>query len=375
MKNLKFYLIVFYAINLFLLSSCATVDTTAEYGPAISNNNDLIVPPDLTTPEFNPEFKLPQESNINFIQNTGDVTFKSSNLHIVASGTERWLNISNTTLDKVWPKMLSFIGHMGLSVKKQEQNLGIIETNWVTRNNEVPQIGVRGLFQWLGWGSMYSLPSKFMFRITVWPDSENNVLVFVTAYQMDEVYAGCVEGKNYTVSTSNNQLTTWMPRPHNSQVELDFLLHFVDSVTQNSKLGNTVFVKPHASNLATQVVSNPRAYLKDEQLVILDDYDKAWWRTVVALGRANLGITSQDKKQGTFEVYSLQGEVNNPNPGFFDRLFGKESSLEIPKPTMQVKLTPSDNQTILTINPYHQQASVKPEVIAKYLKDLESQLK
>ncbi len=353
-------------MSLLCLSSCANIDTTADYSSGNARNAELAVPPGLTSPDLETNYKIIGED-----ESTYHID-KIKNFAIQEGGSQRWLVISNKKVDQIWPTMMAYLSQQGLSVKYQNKGVGLIQTDWATKNNVVNETGVRKFFGLAGWGSMYSLDSQYMFRVTLWQDGDDTH-IFVTSYLMNLVYVGCVPARNSTVEASDKERTTWMAVPPDPQVELDFLLKFVEFAGADTN-------KVKQANIETKEAAGaaPMASLNGNQLIIYDQFDRAWWRTGLALERVGLGIADKNRSNGEYYVYSLQSQIDNPKPGFLSKIFGGDAQApEAPKAQYTVKLVTSNNQTILTISTYNGANSTNDmqKAMQKYLNDLLTQLK
>lgn len=372
-KNyLRYLIILICGLYLIEIAGCssATIDSQAEYSTATPRKtSSLILPPGLTAPETNSGYKMLDTKQTQ----DGYVLNQIKDMQIVQGGSERWLVVKQKTVNQVWPMMQAFLNQQGLNPKIQNRNIGLIQTDWTTRNTTVPETGVRALFDWVGWGNMYSLQSQYMYRINLW-QNESDTYVFVTDYQMDEVYPGCATAVNQTIKVqpSENQATKWMPVPANPQLELGFLVQFMAFTGLSPEQ-----VKQMVASVAAAESAPAEAQIQGTALVIDDQFDRAWWRTGIALERAGLGVADKNRTLGEYYVYPLQSEVDNPDPGFLSRMFGDDkNSLKMPKAQYTVKLQPAANQTNLTMS---LNADATDKDFAKhqqtYLQALQKQLK
>ena len=361
-----------YCLVPLMIVSCSTAnfDSQGDYGSASPrNSSNLAVPPGLTAPDMSSNYKMLDTKQDGYVLN------QVKDMKIVQSGSERWLKINNRSVDEVWPMMQAFINQQGLNVKFQNKNVGLIQTDWATRDTTVHEDGARGFFDWVGWGSMYSLGSQYMYRVTMW-QNESDTLVFVTDYQMNEVYPGCVTNlnENIRIQPSDAQATKWIPVTPDPALELGFLMQFMaftGMTPSEAKQAGAVVVA------AAKESSADAAYLVGTTLVINDDFDRTWWRTSVALERAGLGVNGKNRTLGEYYVYPLQSEANNPDPGFMDNLFGDDKNQpKVPSAKYTVKLQANGNKTNLVINLYQ---GVSDSDFAKhqnmYLEALQKQLK
>ena len=353
--------------------NCSTnsASTQADYGPAANprSSSELTMPPGLIAPQTNSDYKMLNNQQLH----EGYSLNQIKDMQIVQGGSERWLVVKQKSVNQVWPMMIAYLNQQGIPIKFQNQTTGLIQTDWAARNNTVNEGGVRALFDWIGMGAQYSLDSKYMFRVTLWQNG-NDTQVFVTNYEMDEVYPGCVRNLNQSIKVqpSDTQATKWMPLPPDPQIELGFLMQFMAFAGLNPDE-----VKQVVAAAAVAESAMPQAQLQSTTLVIDDQFDRAWWRTGIALERAGLGITDKNRSSGEYYVYPLQSEVDNPDPGVFDRWFGEDKNkLQLPKAIYTVKLQDAGKQTNLTLTLYPDATDKDfTKNQAKYLKALQVQLK
>ncbi len=358
-----------YGILPLIIVACSTsnFDSQGGYRASSSRGSDnLVVPPGLVSPETNSNYKMLDVKQDGYILNN------IKDMQIVQAGSQRWLLIKGKSVDQVWPMMQAFINQQGLSTEIQNQNIGLIQTNWSTRDTSVPETGVRKFFDWVGIGGTYSLGSRYMYRITLW-QNESDTQIFVSDYQMNEVYPSCVTNlnENIRVQPSDSQATKWIPVQPDPTLELGFLMQFMEFS------GYTPKSKQVAAVPTFQESATDAAYLVGTTLVINDSFDRAWWRTGAALERSGLGVLTKNRTLGQYDVYSLQSEVNNPDPGFLSNLFGgNKNQIKMPNAKYTVKLEAVGNKTNLTINLYQGVSDTDfAKHQASYLEALQKQLK
>lgn len=353
------------------LAACSNMNQAQYPTGAPRSTADLAVPPGLSAPELSSGAHpllvtqpITEEYTLNQIKD----------MQIVQGGSERYLMIKGNTLNQIWPMLQAYLKQAGLSIKYQNKAIGLIQTDWTTKNNVVKEKDIRAFFDWIGWGSMYSLQSQFAFRLNLW-QNETDTEIFVTVYQMNEVYPGCAKylNQNIHVAASTNQAPIWMPMPPNPKLELEFLMKFMAFAGQ----------KPQSQPVEPQLVASPAsvtshaATLQGSTLLINDSFDRAWWRIGLALERVGLGITDKNRSTGEYYVYPLQSQVDNPDPGFIDRWFGNDkNSLKIPKAVYTVKLTSTTQANVSLELSLYPGAQDKEFAVhqSKYLNELLKQM-
>ncbi len=353
-----------------LLAACSTVDTQAVFTSAAPRQSvDLATPPGLSSPDLSTSYKMNNLSG-----QAGYQVNNVSNMYIATGGSQRWLVMESQTVNTVWPMVLAYVNQVGLTVKYQNPAIGVIQSDWASRNTAVPQgNSLRGIFDWIGWGSMYSLNSMYMYRVTLWQNG-NNVVMMATNYQMDEEYLGCSSpgiANTSTKASSDQQQTKWIPRPPNPQLELEFLTQYMTF----AGLPQEEIKKAVAAVNAT-VIKN--ATVVNNQVIVNDQFDRAWWRTAIALDRVGLGVVDKNRANGEYDVYPLQSQIEDPDPSFLQKWFGSESDNKQlgPKALYSVKLTAQGNQTAISLKLYDNN-SIDPKFTEhqqKYLTELATQL-
>ncbi|MCE3268671.1 MAG: hypothetical protein K0R49_923, partial [Burkholderiales bacterium] len=358
-------------LGLCVLTACSNMGAASEYSLGLSRpTSDLIVPPGLSAPDVSGGLKMLPTSTVN----AGYTLNQIKDMQIVQGGSERYLMIKGKTVNQVWPLMQAFLNQSGLAIKYQNQTVGLMQTDWTSKNNVVKEKDIRAFFDWIGWGNMYSLQSQFMFRINLWQNG-GDTQVFVTIYQMNEVYPGCTKylNQNIRVSSSDNQIPVWMPMPPDPKMELEFLMKFMAFANP----GKVPVEHIESQIAAVAAVETKTAALDGSTLVINDAFDRAWWRAGLALERVGLGVTDKNRTTGEYYVYPLQSQIDNPEPGFLDRWFGSnKNSLQIPKAMYVIKLgVKTPIVTTLNISLYSgAQDKDFSKHQAKYLNDLLKQL-
>jgi outer membrane protein assembly factor BamC len=343
--NKNYFKLSFSIIIGVVTASCANnLDYQGGYSQATPRSTtNLTLPPGLTAPTDNNSYKM-----LN-LQQQGYQLNNINNMNLVLAGSEIWLQVKQQSVNQVWPVMLAFLNAQNLNIKLQDPSTGLIQTEWAARNNVVKETGIRALFDDIGWGNQYSLQSQYTYRINLW-QNESNTLIFVTDYQMNEVYPSCVNNPGGTIYShpSDIQITKWMPIPPNPQIQLEFLQQFMVFAGLSPEKAKQIATPATNPNVVTD-----NAVISNNVLIVNDQFDRTWWRTGIALERANLGINDKNRSTGEYYVYPLQDDVDNPQPGFFDKLFGNNSNtLKVPKTKYIIKLQQLNDKTNITMSLY-----------------------
>ena len=98
-------------------------------------------------------------------------------MYIERAGSQRWL-VVRQPMNKLWPRLNTFVLQNGLTITREDRNLGIIETDWAENHaSNVLKGSQKYLAKWLG--SLYTTGTRDKYRIRVEPGREpgNNIRV------------------------------------------------------------------------------------------------------------------------------------------------------------------------------------------------------
>lgn len=355
---------VLLSFNIILLTNCA--NNTAIYDSE-NNTASLLVPPTLANSSIDNSYAIINKQTID-PQNQLQTT-------IVQNGKQIWLEISDQNLATILPLMQSYLKNLGLSVAKQDVRLASIETDWATTNNNLTdKSGIRYLFDKIGMGKMYSLPSKYKFIINLWQDN-NKVKIFVTVEQANETYT---TGKSNTSNRapSAQMQTKWVMLKPKIQNEIDFLGRFISFANNNQ-----ISIPANESSLVTPQIN--QANIESSSIIIHSDIDNAFDKTIASLNKVGLGIKSQDKHNFTIIAYPLPEYIKTDDDSWFSGLFSRKAKLAKDNPQYLITLTSTDDTNTKLDMLLNNATSIKKDTkqiandatITNYLNELYLQLK
>ncbi len=227
-------------------------------------------------------------------------------------GNQRWLAIAAPT-DQVWSKVREFWTSNGFVLKRDDPTIGIMETDWVENRADIPQDGLRGLLKkYLD--ILYSAPTRDKFRVRLERASDGKVTdLYLTHYGVEEVAVG-----GASASASNAYI--WQRRPSDPELEAEMLNRLTVYLGASEKRAETQQAKAAAT-------AGPRARLVEQggesQLLIDEDYSRAWRLVGLALDGSNYAVEEQNRGQGLYVVEYRDPEKENQKPGeegFFSKL-------------------------------------------------------
>ena len=211
------------------LAGCSTsmFDSSVDYKTA-SQLPPLEIPPDLTAPQRDGRFVLPDQKSATLSgyqqerkeqgrPGAAGVLPQVENVRLERLGAERWLVVQEPP-DKVWPVVREFWLERGFLIKQETPEIGVLETDWAENRANLPQDGIRGLLGRFA-DSVYSTSErdKFRTRLERTPDG-NGTEIYISHRGMQEVY---------TISQNRSEgqtgQTYWQPRPSDPGLEAEFL--------------------------------------------------------------------------------------------------------------------------------------------------------
>ena len=304
-----------------LLSGCSTLRDTMEgervdYKSSGAKGPSLDVPPDLTQLSRETRYVVPgtavSASSYQAAQPTQAVGTAAStvgDVRIERSGNQRWL-VVNRPADKLWMPVRDFWMESGFLLAQDQENLGIMETDYAENRAKLPQDFIRTALGKV-FESLYSTGERDKFRTRLERRPDGGTEIYVSHRGMEEVITGAKAG-----STSTGDSTVWQPRATDPELEAEFLRRMMVKlgVTQEQ---SKVLIASGATQKTSRITM-----LDNQQVVQIDEgFERAWRRVGLALDRTGFTVEDRDRSQGTYFVRYVEPVTNKAEPGFFSKLF------------------------------------------------------
>jgi len=247
----------------------------------------------------------------------------TSTLHVEKQGAQRWLVVP-APVDQVWQRVKDFLVEKGFTVAKEDEKAGTLETDW--RGGEQPAAGEKDLDAALKSG----LQNKYKLRIET----------------------GRVAGTSeVTVSHLGLQKITtdgkpqWQPRASDPMLEADLLDQLRDFFkgegTAPAADSDLPAVKATVSTDSTTSVST---------LTLNEEFDHAWRRIGLALGRSGFVIVDRNRSDGVYLIRLGTAFKEDAKAGFIARLFGSNAGDPNERYRIHVK-DRGDESTVIVEHP------------------------
>ena len=285
------------------VSSCAAYnvlsgnpnDNELEYETVIDKTPPLEVPPDLTGPETEGRYIVPDlkpiESktysayskeradgkngvNTRLLPKNSD----ESMIRIERSGTQRWLVVKSEP-EIVWPIIKGFWKEMGFGIKVEIPEAGVIETDWAENRAITPQ---------------------------------NILLRKVSTIELDKFRTRLERGDGGTTEIFISHRR--MEHPADPDLEAEMLAQLV------MYFG---VAKDQARSIVDSTKVKERAYLNVENIGVLtmeEAFDRSWRRVGLALDRIGFTVEDRDRSAGIYFVRYVDPENKiEVEPGAWDK--------------------------------------------------------
>ena len=333
-----------------LLAGCSTIRDTMEgervdYKSSGNKGPSLDVPPDLTQLSRDTRYVVPgtavTASSYQIGQPTQAVTTAANtvgDVKIERAGSQRWLVI-NRPADKLWTPVRDFWLENGFLLAQDQENLGIMETDYAENRAKLPQDFIRSTIGKI-FESLYSTGERDKFRTRLERRPDGGTEIYISHRGMVEVVTGVKAG-----SASTGDSTIWQPRPTDPELEAEFLRRLMVrlGVTQEqSKALIAAGVNRQTSRVA--MVNNLPTVQLDE------GFDRAWRRVGLALDRTGFTVEDRDRSQGTYFVRYVEPVTNKSEPGFFSKLFSGASAATPPLKYRIAVKSQGENTTVSVLN-------------------------
>ena len=304
-RVLKKYLFSLALVASVALAGCSSgsVFTKKQDGPDYkrsTSTKSLAVPPDLTNPQKSDGMEIPtlgaelsaggaQASGEQQVAGQGDrVLPKSDKVRIEGEGDVRWL-VVDMPAETLWPKLVRFWQEQqGLTLKRNEPRIGIMETQWAENRSDIPEGFIRGVISKV-FSSAYSADTRDKYRTRLEHGPKPGTAeVYVTHYGVEQVSQG-------------EDQVVWQSRPSDPELA-DEMLHrmLVFLGVSEAKAKRMASGKP--SVVLTTQSKLARDETNEQVLEVVDEFPRAWRLVGIALDRTGLVVEDRNRSSGTYFV-------------------------------------------------------------------------
>ncbi len=329
-----------------VLSGCSTINDTLigekiDYKSGAQKGPSLDVPPDLSQLTRDNRYAVPgvavtantfQSDRASRAGQVGIAASSVGDVRIERSGNQRWL-VVNRPADKLWEPVREFWKTSGFQLAIDQQDLGIIETDFAENRAKLPQDFIRNTLGRV-LENLYSTGERDKFRTRLERTASGSTEIFISHRGMIEVV---------TTSSGTNTSTIWQARPADPELEAEFLRRLMVQLgvsPDQSKALIAVDAARQTSRIET---------VNNQQVLLVDDgFDRAWRRVGLGLDRTGFTVEDRDRSKGLYFVRYVAPLSDNKSSGFFGNLFSSKSATPSPL-KYQIVLTAKGDMTSVTV--------------------------
>lgn len=288
-----------------VLAACSTPATNEniesksfDYKAPAVKARPLEVPPELTAYSGDDRYSIPgeAESGTSYSEfSKGGVNRKTSNVlppvknvRLERKDKQRWL-VVNDTAENVWPVVKAFWLDNGLTIKIENPQAGIIETDWVENHAKVPTNAFRRYMSSTFDGFLSSSErDQFHTRLERSKDGKSTE-IYIAHYGLRE--AAEKDASGYL----------WLSRPNDPELEATMLQLLM------SKLGGGSGVLDNTQKAAVVTVADDTGAVKlnkladgSQSILLNEPFDKSWRKVGLALEQSAILLADKDRSKGIY---------------------------------------------------------------------------
>jgi len=257
----------------------------------------LIIPPDLTKPSIQGAF-----SEVIEVSNNDNVIKKIQNVEVMRDKYRRWL-VVDLPPSEVWSLSKEFFRSYNFKIKKENQKIGILETDYLEIDTVVPDKSLGAIRASLAkvLQTKYGLPIADKYRIRIEPiENQNKSEVYLTLSSIGEVVSGVTR--------------VWQPREKDVELETEMLLKLMvflgnDQVEAISKIQSNV---ASDETIASVIIS------ESGYATLIFPYNKkqSWSYLGWALDELGIDVDDRDSLEGSYFIKA------NTKKGLLSKMLG-----------------------------------------------------
>ena len=307
MKNINYLTIILLS---FLVVSCSKItDPVKKIGlgnrvvnyQADEKVDSLIIPPDLTAPSSQGAF-----TEVTEVSDDENVIKRVQNVEVMRDKYRRWL-VVDLPPNEVWKLSKEFFRSYNFKINKENQKIGILETDYLEIETVVPDKSLGAIRAGLAkvLKTQYGLPIADKYRVRIEPiEGQNKSEVYLTLSSIGEVVSGSMrlwQQREKDVAIETEMLLTLMVFLGNDRAEA------IDKIQSNTA--------SNESNAQVETAENGYA-----SLIYPYDKDQSWSYLGWALDELNIDIIDRDPIEGSYFINE------KPGTGYFSKLLNVAGS-------------------------------------------------
>lgn len=340
-KNLKAVKTVAACLLIGLLANgCSVLEEDKINYRNVGKGTSLEVPPDLVQLSRDNRYTIPGGSTTasgftagqNATPVTGTAPIAIGDVKIERAGNQRWL-VVNRPPEKLWTQLRDFWTDNGFLLTTDDQNIGILETDWAENRAKIPQDAIRSLLGKV-FDNLYSTAERDKFRTRIERNANGSTDIFIS-------HRGLIE--KYTSASKDG--TIWTPRDADPELEVEFLRRMM------VKMGVTDEQSKKIITVAPVQLTSKIVAQNGQNVIQIDEaFERAWRRVGLALDRTGFTVEDRDRANGIYFVRYVATNPDKKEAGFLSKMFASEAKIPVLKYRIVVKSNSTSPSFVSVLN-------------------------
>ena len=332
---------------LLLLNACGTADKVApgrkvDYKKS-RTTDALEVPPDLSSATINeaPDTLDKASAQISDYSDsmpaTGAETVlpDQASMRVARDGDQQWLVIPGEP-SRVWSRVREFWMQEGFLINKEDPRVGILETGWAENRADIPQGVIRNTL-----GKVidfaYSAATRDQYRVRLEKGEEAGTTeLYLTHRGVEEVVTG----------GATDTSTVWKPRASDPELEAEMLKRIMVYLGVEEQKAQQQLARTSTREVRAQLVSDASG----TQLILGEDFSRAWRRTGVALDRVSFAVEDRNRSEGVYYVRYNDPLGDQDKEGLLSKLAFWSADDEVDATLYRITLIARGAETQVIVN-------------------------
>lgn len=312
--------------------------------------DNLEIPPDLTAATFDDALDIPtpgsgtttlsefegQRVRRQHVATAGDVLPEVKGVELRREGDNRWLVVAAPP-QQTWPRVIGFWREQGILLTEQDPVIGVMRTDWIENRADIPQDVLTNLLRRVADG-LYATSTRDQFRVRLEPGTTPNTTdVFLTHRGMEERLVRDTAGEG--------SRTVWEPSGSDLNKEAEMLRRLMVSLGVPEQGATRMIAEGASAPARSRLVTDGAG----PELVVTEEFRRAWRVTGLALDRVGFAVEDQDYSSGLFLVRYDDPSREPTREGWTSRLAFWRGNDSVPVAKYQIQLTERDQETRVTV--------------------------
>ena len=235
-------------------------------------------------------------------------------VRIERAGNQRWL-VVNRPADTLWTPVRDFWLEGGFLLAQDQENLGIMETDFSENRAKIPQDFIRSTIGKV-FDGLYSSGERDKFRTRLERNAAGGTEIYIS-------HRGMVE--TVSVRGGGGGDTIWQPRPADPELEAEFLRRMMVKLGVSQEQSKALIASGAQRTISR--ISN----VNGSPVVQIDEgFDRAWRRVGLSLDRTGFTVEDRDRAQGTYFVRYVDITSDKKETGFLSKIFSSVTPAAAP---------------------------------------------